>query len=42
MLGTFQVGEVPLTQKKARQQREKQKEESKKQPEIVSIVIKYQ
>jgi hypothetical protein len=38
MLGTFQVGEVAVTQKKARKQREKQQEGSTKQPENVSIV----
>lgn len=40
MLGTFQVGEVAVTQKKARKQKEKQEEGSTKQPENVKRLEK--
>jgi hypothetical protein len=41
MLGTFQVGEVEVAQKKARKHKEKHDEGSKRQPENVSIVNEY-
>jgi hypothetical protein len=40
MLGTFQAGEVEVTQKKARKHKEKHNEGTKRQPENVSIVNK--
>lgn len=39
MLGAFQIGEVALTQKKARKQRDKQDEGSKRKPENVNKVV---